>query len=435
MLFPLLYTYGQKPSSHFVAGTYDAGRKENVMIKEAARYIEVRDSYDVIVAGGGIAGIAASLAARRQGKRVLLIEREYALGGLATLGLVTMYLPLCDGMGRRVIYGIGEELMRLSFSRGAECPLSPAWSAQLDGATVPKEELRAPRCLCRYNAALFALLAEEKLLAEGVEILYGTVVCGAVVKRQKIAFLTVENKSGRYAFGARSVVDATGDADIAALCGAETATFGRGNILAGWYYRGAEGNATDLMILGSCDAPDGEKDDAKKENGAHRRFSGLDGAELSEQVCLSHALTLEHFLHGGDLSPTHTLNAISVIPQVRMTRRIVGKELLDTDRPHTERDDSVGLFPDWRKAGPVYELPFGAVCSATIRNLAAAGRNISTTDRMWDITRVIPVCAVSGEAAGIAAAISDDFGRLPLKKLQAALRKGGVKLHEKELPE
>ena len=116
-----------------------------------------------------------------------------------------------------------------------------------------------------------------------------------------------------------------------------------------------------------------------------------------------------------------------------MTRRIVGRETLDTGAPHAERSDSVGLFPDWRKKGPVYELPFGAICSEHIRNLAAAGRNISTTDRMWDITRVIPVCAVSGEAAGIAAAMSDDLGRLSVKKLQTALRKNGVRLHEKEL--
>lgn len=403
------------------------------MIKEPARYIELKDSYDVIVAGGGIAGISAALAAKRQGRRVLLIEREFMLGGLATLGLVTIYLPLCDGMGRRVIYGIGEELMRLSFSHGAEKPLSSAWQKQLEGADVPTEELLSPRCRCRYNASLFALLAEKKLLSEGVEILYGTSVVGAVVKRRKITALIVENKSGRYALGARSVVDATGDADVARICGAKTEAFGQGNVLAGWYYHGSEENANELKILGASDTPDDEKSEAEKENDTRRRFSGLDADEISEQVCLSHAAALGHFLKNGDLSQTHTLNSVATIPQIRMTRRIVGRETLDTGAPHAERSDSVGLFPDWRKKGPVYELPFGAICSENIRNLAAAGRNISTTDRMWDITRVIPVCAVSGEAAGIAAAMSDDLGRLSVKKLQTALRKNGVRLHEKEL--
>ena len=58
--------------------------------------------YDVVVCGGGIAGISAAVAAARHGAKVLLLEREYALGGLATLGLVTIYLPLCDGTGRQV---------------------------------------------------------------------------------------------------------------------------------------------------------------------------------------------------------------------------------------------------------------------------------------------------------------------------------------------
>ena len=62
--------------------------------------ISISEDFDVVVAGGGIAGIAAALAASRQNKNVLLIENSYILGGLATSGLVTVYLPLCDGYGR-----------------------------------------------------------------------------------------------------------------------------------------------------------------------------------------------------------------------------------------------------------------------------------------------------------------------------------------------
>ena len=91
------------------------------------------------------------------------------------------------------------------------------------------------------------------------------------------------------------------------------------------------------------------------------------------------------------------------------------------------------MFSDWRKPGPVYELPFGTLHGGRIRNLIAAGRCISGTDAMWDITRVIPVCAVSGEAAGIAAAMSDDMNAIDIAELQKKLRAAGVKLHEKEL--
>ena len=89
-------------------------------IIERDRKLPVTASCDVLVAGGGIAGIAAAMAAARGGKKVMLLEREYALGGMATLGLVTIYLPLCDGEGNQVIYGIGEELLKLSIEHGAE---------------------------------------------------------------------------------------------------------------------------------------------------------------------------------------------------------------------------------------------------------------------------------------------------------------------------
>ena len=72
------------------------------VIIEPEKKLAVYGEYDVLVCGGGVAGIAAALAAARQGAKVLLLEREYMLGGLATLGLVTIYLPLCDGMGHQV---------------------------------------------------------------------------------------------------------------------------------------------------------------------------------------------------------------------------------------------------------------------------------------------------------------------------------------------
>ena len=79
---------------------------------------KIREAYDVIVVGGGIAGISAAVAAGRLGSRVLLIEKGILLGGLATVGLISWYEPLCDGEGTQLIGGIGEELIRLSTSVG-----------------------------------------------------------------------------------------------------------------------------------------------------------------------------------------------------------------------------------------------------------------------------------------------------------------------------
>ena len=77
-------------------------------IVETERKIPVTAECGVLVAGGGIAGISAALAAARTGAKVILVEKGCFLGGLATAGLVTIYLPLCDGMGHQVSFGIAE---------------------------------------------------------------------------------------------------------------------------------------------------------------------------------------------------------------------------------------------------------------------------------------------------------------------------------------
>ena len=86
------------------------------MIHEKEKDLRVILDCDVLVCGGGIAGVAAAIAAAREGAKVVLTEREYALGGLATLGLITIYLPMCDGLGHQAEYGLVEELLREFFA-------------------------------------------------------------------------------------------------------------------------------------------------------------------------------------------------------------------------------------------------------------------------------------------------------------------------------
>jgi hypothetical protein len=88
------------------------------------------------------------------------------------------------------------------------------------------------------------------------------------------------------------------------------------------------------------------------------------------------------------------------------------------------------MISDWRKRGPVYEIPFSTLYSKGIKNLIVAGRCISVTDSMWDISRVIPACAVTGQAAGTAAALTDDVTELDIRELQETLIRAGVVLHE-----
>ena len=90
----------------------------------------------------------------------------------------------------------------------------------------------------------------------------------------------------------------------------------------------------------------------------------------------------------------------------------------------------MGAFGSWIENGLAYELPIDSLYGEKVKNLTVAGRIVSVkNDDMWDITRVIPVCAVTGEAAGVIAALYDDTDKIDVKKVQKELVSRGVKLH------
>lgn len=392
----------------------------------------IKKRADVLVCGGGVAGIAAAISAAREGKRVLLLEREYMLGGLATAGLVTIYLPLCDGMGRQVSFGIAEELLRLSVA--TYCDMKRGAKNWLFGENEAERGEKSPRFEVNFNPCLFAIDAERLLLDLGVEILYGTVAVAAHCEDKRITAVVVENKSGRFAICPDMVIDATGDADIGMLSGAPTVLFGQGNVLAAWYYsHGQDGYR--LHTHGASDIPESEKTSKNApELLTNRRFSGLDGDEISDYMAMSHAEVMKHVLGKREADTTYQPVKIAAIPQLRMTRRVAGEYTLDVAEAHKELTDSIGMVSDWRRRGPVFEIPFGTLFTKEVTNLLFAGRCTSVTDAMWDVMRVIPCCAVTGEAAGLAAAMTSDVTTLDVAALQKALRARKIPLHESELP-
>ena len=400
-----------------------------MIIKETLE-TKVTEACDVLVCGGGFAGISAALAAARQGSKVILLEKQFILGGLGTAGLVTVYLPLCDGYGRQVSFGIAEELLRLSVSMGAEDRYPHNW---LDSDDKTKRTAEDKRFEVQYNPQLFAILAEQLLTESGVTILYGSYAVGVSRQGDKIDAVIIENKSGRQAISAKTVVDATGDCDIAYFAEVPTENFKQGSVLAAWYYSlGQKGYK--LNMVGFADIPDEQKNNANKiELLVSKRFTGLDGKEISEMVKLSHSSTLNDVIKNRKTDNTLVPTSIATIPQIRMTRKIVGEYTLHDTEVHKFFADSVGMVSDWRKRGPVYEVPFSTLFSKAVKNLITAGRCTSVTDSMWDIMRVIPCCAVTGEAAGVAAAICDDFTKIDMEKLQNKLKENGVVLHEKDL--
>ena len=89
-----------------------------------------KQGYDIIVVGGGIAGCCAALAAARENKSVLLVEKHINLGGLATIGLISWFEPLCDGEGRKMMGGMAEEMIRLAVGCGYD-NLPEIWAHSL----------------------------------------------------------------------------------------------------------------------------------------------------------------------------------------------------------------------------------------------------------------------------------------------------------------
>lgn len=401
---------------------------------EPEREIKVSLETDVLIVGGGIAGVAAAMAAARNGAKVTVIEREYALGGMATLGLIAIFLPLDDGLGNQVIHGISEELLLMSIKHGCEGACPSVW---LENG--PIEEKKKKRYVAQFNPQLFALEMEKTLKDLGVTILYGTLAASVIKDDDRIAAVVVENKSGRSVITCSTCIDCSGDADIAYLAGADTALHTGGNGLASWYYYNANG-AVKLKMFGLADVPASKVPPTEERSDnpygnitvaslTNTRFSGVDGPELSDAVIEAHGKMYDDIMKQMDKNPGYVPVTISTIPLVRMSRRIVGEYTLDENENRKYFDDSIGLTGDWRKFGPCFEIPFRTLYSSKIPNLICAGRIISVTDSMWDITRVIPPCAVTGEAAGTAAAMTNNFTTLNVSELQEKLKAANVKIH------
>ena len=172
--------------------------------------MEFERDYDILVAGAGVAGIAAALEAARAGMRAALVEKTILLGGLATSGLIDVYLPLCDGHGTQVTFGIAEELLHASIRYGPG-DVPSGWT---DGAAT-----KAGRYFARFSPAAFALALDEMVVEAGIELWLDTLVCTPAMDGDRVVGLEVETKGGRGLLRAHCVIDTTGDADVAFRAG------------------------------------------------------------------------------------------------------------------------------------------------------------------------------------------------------------------------
>lgn len=395
--------------------------------------LDFQHSYDVIVAGAGVAGVAAALQAARMGLRTALIEKTILIGGLATTGLIYIYLPLCDGRGRQVTFGIAEELLHLSIKYGpGDVPA---------GWREPGEHEERRRYRVAFSPAAFTLALDEALEQAGVTLWLDTLVCRPVLEGERIIGLEVENKSGRGLLSAACVVDATGDADVAFRAGA-TCTEGD-NWLSLWSIqvsleRAARAVAApdaisllDVIQLGANNAGRGAP-------AGNPKLQGTDSEQVTRFVMDSRRLLREHYKAKqaeGGASDRRTLFPVTLpsMAQFRTTRRIVGQEQMRDGQHGLHRPTSIGLVADWRKAGYVWEIPFGALLPQPITGLLVAGRCIASEGDAWEVTRVIPPAALTGQVAGLAAGLAIRHGttpdRLDVSQVQSELARLGIPYH------
>lgn len=363
--------------------------------------IPVLDPVDVVVAGGGVAGVAAAMAAARMGKSALLLEKMIMLGGLATAGFVVIYLPLCDGKGRKLIGGISEEMLWASIEHGYDS-LPDAWHGR------PNAIQGNQRYQTVFNGPLFAMRLDELLLASGARLMLDTVVCSVVKQGKRVTHVVIENADGRSAIPCNTVVDATGDAVVFARMGARTVD--GPNFMSYWGYR------ADLAGIKTAAQSGDIRDAIRLYTGA----SDCNGKGQPEDVPIFHGITAANVtdmaLNGrrdalrylrSQPAGEMVFTGIPSMPQFRTTRMIAGDEALAFTKDGQRSDTSIGSCGDWRRTGVTLEIPYGALTSPDADNVLAAGRITASGDReAWEVARVIPVAAQTGEAAGIAAALA-----------------------------
>ena len=179
------------------------------------REIINKGEFDVIVVGGGVAGISAAVSATRQGAKTLLLEKQVNLGGLATVGLISWYEPLCDGNGKQMIYGMAEELIKLCAKYNFD-NLPKRWGGS--GENPPRNQ----RYSTFYSPTVFSAALDKFVLDNGVKIRFDSLATYPVMENRVCKGVIVEFVDGREFFKAKAIVDATGDASVMHRAGVPT---------------------------------------------------------------------------------------------------------------------------------------------------------------------------------------------------------------------
>lgn len=431
------------------------------VIRELARDIEIADEVDVLIIGGGPAGVSAAVAAARAGGTVFLVERHGFLGGMWTAGMVLTLAGYNSWLRpyQRCVAGIpGEWLARATALGGAED--NESWVLNSDPEVMK-------------------LVADQLLAEAGVRCLFHTWAAHPVMSGQHVRGVFVENVEGRTAILAKVTIDCTGNGDVLARAGAHwekgrtlqpmTMPFRVGNVdLDPAVDHSAPvripiGPDPQLLQEPLLSAYASRRRDVTVDQEAMRQgrawnelpayggpwFGGLekdvvwvnttrihgdasDAAELTRaeiQGRKDTAAVVAYFrAHVAGFENARLLQTSTQIG-VRETRRLIGRYMLTADdirgRPQFADSVAVGCWPiDVHPAGEVgihamyvplpYQIPFRCLVPQNVGNLLVAGRCVSVTREALGSVRVGATCSALGQAAGVAATLSAQQGIQPI---------------------
>jgi hypothetical protein len=441
-------------------------------VTEPAREIPVHEETDVLVVGGGPAGTAAAIAARRLGQRVTLVERYGDLGGLSAGGLVIWIDRMTDWQGTQVIAGIGSELLD-SLPQGAVAGPGP----ELWGSTDPdevaywRERLSAFRdTVCKspmIDPEWLKIVSHEMLVGTGVRVLLHSWVVAAITDGDQVKGAIFESKQGRRAILAKVVVDATGDLDVCAQAGGayvtDSETDGKGgnvqhciNTAFTWsgvdftrwleFKQGDPQGYRDFMArggeaMGYVETPHvGWRDDVVVFMGPRLTgYSGLDVEHLSAVELESRRRMVSHLDFFRRHAPGFERAWIMLAaPQmgIRMTRRLDGLHAMTMDdwRAGVRHPDEVGVSPSPSQKIATISVPYRALVPERLDGLLVGGRHVASDAPTQSFMREIPQCWMTGHAAGAAAAIAAGTGVAPrdvdIAELRRELQAQGAYLHD-----
>ena len=378
--------------------------------------IQVSQCVDVLVAGGGPAGISAALSSAREGARTLLVERFGYLGGMITGAEVVAVLDVGKTTETKA-QGLVEEFYR--------------HLSDLGGITRKRGND------FWVDIEIFKWQSAEMLMRAGADILLHTLVCAPIIDQGRIKGVFTESKNGRQAILAKTVVDCTADADLAyrAGCVALNQTH---DVTLTVHLSGIDKQKEALF---EAEHPAQYLDiikNARELNDGfppqRRLLKNIDVADAREltkaEILLRHDCFATVDYLRKSLRGWETATVKCTAPQlgVRQSRLISGRYTLSIEDIEANRhfDDTIG------RLGEGYDIPYRCLLPNAIDGLLVAGRCISCDYDAANVLRIITPCIVTGQAAGIAAALSSKLNvapaALPYPVLREVLCKQNVYL-------